>query len=591
MHELEFFSAGLGSYRRWMGLTIFETAKIILDSRTTTFWYEIWKTCWQFFIHLKVIKHSRYEIRKNKVVHDLPNVLKTWKDHFEKLCKPKTDMSFDEIHYTKVCNDVNRFKNLTDTGDLLNDPFTENEVSKAISKLHLRKACGYDGVSSEEIKYAGDQMVTVLTTLFNMIVQCEYIPENFRRGIQVPLFKGKNLCSLECNNYRGITLLTNYNKLFEMVIWSRIKVWWFKSGIVSDRQGACRSGQSCVHSGLLLQETVSTALETNCNVFVSYYDVSKAFDTVWTDGLFWQLHNKGLRGRLWRLMYSAYTDFKCQVRIDEEFSEWYTLLCGIHQGGYLSLMKYTAFINPLLEELEHSDLCCGIGNIKSATVGYADDLATATISKTKTDRVNSLVYKFSRKWRFTFNAKKSAVLTFGETHAENEKNSKYRVFRLGSEKIPERQEYDHVGIKATIVPDNEARVCEKIAKGRRALNASSGLGIRKNGLNMMSCNLIFWSVVIPILTFGSVIWVLSDKDHENIQIFQRYAGRRVQRFPQRSPNMTSFFGLGWIKINTYIMIKKALFIMTILRLETPNIIKDVFLLRLDNYFKDQFKSL
>ena len=55
--------------------------------------------------------------------------------------------------------------------------------------------------------------------------------------------------------------------------------------------------------------------------------------------------------------------------------------------------------------------------------------------------------------------------------------------------------------------------------------------------------------------------------------------------------MTSFFGLGWIKINPDIMIKKALFIMTILRLETPNIIKYVFLLRLDNYFKDQCKSM
>ena len=55
--------------------------------------------------------------------------------------------------------------------------------------------------------------------------------------------------------------------------------------------------------------------------------------------------------------------------------------------------------------------------------------------------------------------------------------------------------------------------------------------------------------------------------------------------------MTSFFGLGWIKINTYIMIKKALFVMTILRLETPNVIKDVFLLRLEHYLKDQRKSM
>ena len=49
---------------------------------------------------------------------------------------------------------------------------------------------------------------------------------------------------------------------------------------------------------------------------------------------------------------------------------------------------------------------------------------------------------------------------------------------------------------------------------------------------MMSCNLIFWSVVMPILTLVSEIWILSDKDHEIIQNFRRYSRRRVQRFPQ-----------------------------------------------------------
>ena len=69
-------------------------------------------------------------------------------------------------------------------------------------------------------------------------------------------------------------------------------------------------------SGLLLQETVSTAFETYKKVFVSYYDVSKAFDMFWTDGMFWQLYRKGLRGRIWRLMYRTYEGFECCVQID-----------------------------------------------------------------------------------------------------------------------------------------------------------------------------------------------------------------------------------------------------------------------------------
>ena len=89
---------------------------------------------------------------------------------------------------------------------------------------------------------------------------------------------------------------------------------------------------------------------------------------------------------------------------------------------------------------------------------------------------------------------------------------------------------------------------EKISKGRKTLNASTGLGVRKNGLNMMTCNRIFWQVVVPTVTFGSEVWVKSEKDEELLLTFQRYAGRRVQRFPQRAPNPGSFYGLEWLKL-------------------------------------------
>ena len=32
-------------------------------------------------------------------------------------------------------------------------------------------------------------------------------------------------------------------------------------------------------------------------------------------------------------MYWTYVDFKCCVRIHDKISNWYPMLCGIHQGG------------------------------------------------------------------------------------------------------------------------------------------------------------------------------------------------------------------------------------------------------------------
>ena len=76
---------------------------------------------------------------------------------------------------------------------------------------------------------------------------------------------------------------------------------------------------------------------------------------------------------------------------------------------------------------------------------------------------------------------------------------------------------------------------------------------------MITCNVIFWSVIVPIMSFGCEVWVLSEKDKENILAFQRFAGRRIQRFPHRSLNHTSFYGLGWVKLTTFILVKANMY--------------------------------
>ena len=145
--------------------------------------------------------------------------------------------------------------------------------------------------------------------------------------------------------------------------------------------------------------------------------------------------------------------------------------CGIHQSGVLSLVKYLVFIDEVLVKLEQSNLCCVIENVPSSPAGYADDLAMATVSKMLTDMVHDMLKDYGKKWRFKFNASKSAVMVFGEGKKDNLSNSKFRTFRLGKEAVKEKLTYDHVGVKMRIFQDNTTRVEEKISKGRKTLNA------------------------------------------------------------------------------------------------------------------------
>ena len=266
------------------------------------------------------------------VVHDVTDILRVWETHFSSLGTPVESENFDRAHFNHVSDVVRDWISERDWDVFSDAPFTVEEVRKGISTLNSGKTPGYDEVSKEHLKHAGLPMCKVLVTLYNSIQQTEYIPINFRRGVQVPLYKGKNASILDVNNYRGITLLTTFNKLFEVIVWKRMERWWGETGVVSQLQGACRKGVSCVHSAYILQETIATLLRANQKVFVTYLDVSKAFDGVWVWGLFFRLRELGVRGKTWRILYKTYVDFKCRVRIQNQMSDWYPINCGIHQG-------------------------------------------------------------------------------------------------------------------------------------------------------------------------------------------------------------------------------------------------------------------
>ena len=96
--------------------------------------------------------------------------------------------------------------------------------------------------------------------------------------------------------------------------------------------------------------------------------------------------------------------------------------------------------------------------------------------------------------------------------------------------------YDHVGLKNDITGMNNERINKKVSKGRRALHTASGIGLKPGGITIKACCLIYWKIVIPIITFASELWILDEYDIRALDNFQKYAGRRIQCFPTKSPS-------------------------------------------------------
>ena len=196
--------------------------------------------------------------KHGKVVHEVNDILDVWKLPFSSLGIPAESANFDEDNFTRVNDKIAELAASKDTDEFTRDYISTKDVHDSILLLNSGKAPGFDNVTKEHVCNAGHSAYRVISLPFNWILDTEYIPINFCRGVQIPLYKGKNTSTLDVNNYRGITLLSVFNKLFEVIIWKRMEGWWIRTGVINQLQGACRKGVSCVHSAYILQETIAT---------------------------------------------------------------------------------------------------------------------------------------------------------------------------------------------------------------------------------------------------------------------------------------------------------------------------------------------
>ena len=74
-------------------------------------------------------------------------------------------------------------------------------------------------------------------------------------------------------------------------------------------------------------------------------------------------------------------------------------------------------------------------------------------------------------------------------------------------------------------------------------------------------------MLVPIVTYATEMWVMTVTDIDKVESLQKLIARRCQRFSNWSPSATSYACLGWIRLETYINLKKLLFIRTIAQMD------------------------
>jgi hypothetical protein len=174
--------------------------------------------------------------------------------------------------------------------------FTKESITKALNNLTIGKPPGIDDIPNEFLKYGGDIIIKSLSDLFTCISDFEMIPDGWCKGIIKPLHKSGFIYDLD--NYRGITLTSNVNKDFYKIMETLILDFLESNNILGETQGAFRKDRRIEDQIFSLQGIASLYKSSRKPLYLAFFDLSKAFDRVWRDGLFALLWENGIKDNL-----------------------------------------------------------------------------------------------------------------------------------------------------------------------------------------------------------------------------------------------------------------------------------------------------
>ena len=226
---------------------------------------------------------------------------------------------------------------------------TSTEVKNVILNLDKQKASGPDAIHNRLLIAAVNQISDPLTLLFNRSLQEGHFPTQWKHAHVTPIYK-KGPREL-CNNYRPISLLSCVGKVLERCIHKHIISFLRQNDILSPSQSGFIPGDSTINQLLVIYNDLCSAFDEGITTQAIYFDISKAFDRVWHEGLLAKLKSVGIRGKLHAWFCSYLTDRSQNVVLKGEKSGTKIIKAGVPQGSVLGPLLFLVYINDIVKDI------------------------------------------------------------------------------------------------------------------------------------------------------------------------------------------------------------------------------------------------
>jgi len=417
------------------------------------------------------------------------------------------------------------------------------EMEQVKKKLKKRKSCGPDGIPNEVMIYASRQVTEKVRENMNHIAKKIDIPNAWRTGRIIRLYKGKGTKG-KCSNERGITISSNMGKFFERIINERAK----RMINISDMQGGGKKGSNTVDHILTLQEMIRKGK----NVYIVFLDVTKAYDKAWADGIMYVLAKQGIQGNLWKIIQELNKKLTATIETKYGNTREIQMKDNIRQGGVLSVIMYAVLMDEIAKEIKRRNL--GIAGEDGTNTGcllWMDDVALIANNPEEMQEMLDITSEIGIKYRIKFGMEKSKVLKIGHKLPD-------RQFRLGDMNLEYCTKYKYLGIIMSNKNNQEEQLKEVRRKVEAAYNTILAIAgsVDLKGVEMKSIWEMVQSCLIPLITYGAEATTPTKKETEMRNGILQNILKRIIMTPKSTPCEPLYMETGLYNAESYIIRNK-----------------------------------
>jgi Reverse transcriptase (RNA-dependent DNA polymerase) len=374
-------------------------------------------------------------------------------------------------------------------------PTCSKEVLTITSNLGSKASFGYDLIPLTILKQSIVPISLVIASLINYSLSSGVFPNSLKIAKVCPVFKSGS--TKDFSNYRPISLLPSFSKIFEKVVHMRLESYILKKNILISSQYGFRNKHSSYMALLDMYDKLTHSFDKGHRSIGIFIDLQKAFDSLNHSILLSKLSFYGIRG-IAQDWFTSYLDHRSQyVTYNSACSDRQMITFGIPQGSILGPLLFILYINDIVNcsKLLHFILFADDTNLFLSDKNLSVLLSKANLELSKLSTwfiANGL----------TLNASKTNYILFGSKRHRHDDPQDISVKLNGNDLL----KVDSVKFLGVHV-DSELTwkmhttyIAKKLAKNIGVINKVKYI------LTPKALKTLYYTLIYPHIVYCNIVW-------------------------------------------------------------------------------------